>query len=264
MIIARWHIDARFGQKQAVIDSLNTWLREIASQIGWTSDKVRIATGSIGALESTIEVDVMLEDLSELNAAWNKLGSIPAHKEWSRQIEPCIVSGTPRWQVFRVVGAAEGRKFSQHVLTRMQAELLRQAADAEAGPGGFSMGALIGTSLVSRDLQEAFLGRYLAHKESPEDFWSSLEDDPLFSTEGLYELRLVLFVGKVAHYKLPLLEQLKELRQAQAITTLRDISLIPGERWRQLLARSRVGLDAESFVQDLDRTFDTLLFGGCA
>jgi hypothetical protein len=103
MIIARWHIDARFGQKQTVIDSLKTWAREIASQIGWTNDKVRIATGSIGALESTIEVDVLVRDLTELDASWNKLGSIAAHKEWSKQIEPYIVSGTPRWEIFRII-----------------------------------------------------------------------------------------------------------------------------------------------------------------
>jgi len=103
MIIARWHIDARFGHKQTVTDSLKAWSRDIASQIGWTDQKIRISTGSIGALESTVEVDVVLQDLAELNESWNKLGSIAAHKEWSKQIEPYIVSGTPRWEVLRIV-----------------------------------------------------------------------------------------------------------------------------------------------------------------
>ena len=103
MIIARWHIDARFGHKQNVIDALKTWSRDIASQIGWTSEKVRIATGSIGALESTVEMDVLVRDLTELDASWNKLGSTTAHKEWSKQIEPYIVSGTPRWEILRIV-----------------------------------------------------------------------------------------------------------------------------------------------------------------
>ena len=76
---------------------------DIASQIGWTKDKLRIASGSIGALESTVEMDVLVQDLSELNASGNKLGSIPTHKEWSKQIEPYIVPGTPRWEVFRIV-----------------------------------------------------------------------------------------------------------------------------------------------------------------
>jgi hypothetical protein len=103
MMIARWHIDARFGHKQTVIDSMKAWQRDIGSQIGWTNDKVRITTGSVGALESTVEVDVLVRDLSELDASWNELGSIQAHKEWSTQIEPYIVSGTPRWEILRVV-----------------------------------------------------------------------------------------------------------------------------------------------------------------
>ena len=103
MMIARWHIDARFGYKQTVIDSLKTWGQEIGSQIGWTKDKIRIASGSVGALESTIEVDLLVKDLSELNASWEKLASIPAHKEWSKEIEPYIVSGTPKWEIFRIV-----------------------------------------------------------------------------------------------------------------------------------------------------------------
>ncbi len=103
MMVARWHIDARFGHKQTVIDSLKTWSQDIASQIGWTEDKLRIASGSIGALESTVEMDVLVEDLAELNASWNKLGAIPAHQKWSKQIEPSIVSGTPRWEIFRIV-----------------------------------------------------------------------------------------------------------------------------------------------------------------
>jgi hypothetical protein len=103
MMIARWHIDARFGHKQAVIESLKKWNRTIAAQIGWTADKVRIVTGSVGALESTVEVEVTIKDLTELDSSWAKLGTIAAHKDWSKEIEPYIVSGTPRWEVLRVI-----------------------------------------------------------------------------------------------------------------------------------------------------------------
>lgn len=103
MMIARWRIDARFGQKQVVLDQLKAWCRDIASQIGWSADRVRVATGSVGALESAVELDVLVKDLGELDASWSKLGAIPAHKEWSRQLEPHIVSGTPRWEILRVV-----------------------------------------------------------------------------------------------------------------------------------------------------------------
>jgi len=103
MIIARWNIDARFGQKQIVIDSLKKWLKDIGAQIGWTEDKVTVLTGSIGALESSVQMEILLSDLSELNASWDKLATIEAHRQWSKDLEPHIVSGTPRWEILRVV-----------------------------------------------------------------------------------------------------------------------------------------------------------------
>jgi len=54
-------IDARFGHKQAVIEALTKWNEEIGTQIGWTTDKLRVTTGSIGAFESTV-TSTMFED----------------------------------------------------------------------------------------------------------------------------------------------------------------------------------------------------------
>lgn len=103
MIVARWSIDARFGQKQIVIDSLKKWHKEIGVQIGWSEDKVRILTGSVGALESTVQSEIVLKDLAELSASWDKLGAIEAHKHWSRDLETYVISGTNRWEIFRIV-----------------------------------------------------------------------------------------------------------------------------------------------------------------
>ena len=103
MMIARWKFNARFGHKQEALDLIKYWNKEIGSQIGWTEDKVRITTGSIGALESTIESEVSVRDLGELNASFEKLGSIDAHAAWSKDLEPHIVSGTSRWEIYRMV-----------------------------------------------------------------------------------------------------------------------------------------------------------------
>lgn len=102
-MIARWHIDARFGHKQAVLDAVKAWNRDIGTQIGWTPDKVRVTTGSVGALESAVEVEIQVEDLSDLDQAWKKLGTIEAHRQWSKDLEPIIVSATPCWQIYRIV-----------------------------------------------------------------------------------------------------------------------------------------------------------------
>ncbi len=44
-----------------------------------------------------------LDSLAELGASWEKLATIEAHKQWSKDLEPYVVSGTPHWQVFRVI-----------------------------------------------------------------------------------------------------------------------------------------------------------------
>ena len=103
MMIARWHINARFGHKQAVIDALKAWNRDIGEQIGWRANQLRLSTGSIGALESALEVEVTVASLAELEASWAKLGNIEAHKQWSKDLEPHVVSGTQRWEILRVL-----------------------------------------------------------------------------------------------------------------------------------------------------------------
>lgn len=102
-MVARWSIDAKFGYKQNVIDLMQRWLREIAPQIGFSVDKSRLLTGSIGALEASIQSEHLVKDLNELNQAWEKLAAIPAHKQWGKDLEPHVVSGTSRWGIYRVL-----------------------------------------------------------------------------------------------------------------------------------------------------------------
>lgn len=103
MMIARWSIDARFGHKQAVIESMQRWLREIGPQAGVDAKRTRLLTGSLGALEATVVTEHTVENLAELNEVWDKLATIPAHQQWSKDLEPDVVSGTSRWEVYRVL-----------------------------------------------------------------------------------------------------------------------------------------------------------------
>src|SRR3970040_1720336 len=99
MMVARWSINAKFGYKQNVIDLMQRWLREIAPQVGFSGEKTRLLTGSIGALEATIQSEHLVQDLGELSKAWDKLGTIAAHKQWSQHLDPHVVSGTSRWDI---------------------------------------------------------------------------------------------------------------------------------------------------------------------
>lgn len=103
MFIARWQIDARFGHKQDAIDLMREWEREIGSKAGIDMTRSVIQTGSIGALEATIENNISVDSLAELEAFFAKIAKIPAHAEWGKRLEPHVVSGTSRWSIFRVV-----------------------------------------------------------------------------------------------------------------------------------------------------------------
>jgi hypothetical protein len=103
MLVARWSIDAKFGYKQSVIEAMQKWLKEIGPQAGFDAGRTRLLTGSVGARESTIVTEHLVEDLNELSRVWDKLGSIPAHKEWSKSLEPHVVSGTNKWEIYRIL-----------------------------------------------------------------------------------------------------------------------------------------------------------------
>lgn len=101
MIVARWHVNARFGRKQELIDELKAWWSTIGQEIGQTD--YSIMTGSIGAAESLIIVDVRCRDLAELHQQWDALARREDHAKFSVKIEPLLVSGSTRWEVFRTV-----------------------------------------------------------------------------------------------------------------------------------------------------------------
>src|SRR5438105_9160345 len=103
MIVAKWQVDARFGHKQTVVEMLGAWARDIAPQIGWTADKSRLLTGSVGAKEATVVHEWTMGDLADLERAWAALGKIDAHKAWGKAMEPYVVSGSSRWEVYRVL-----------------------------------------------------------------------------------------------------------------------------------------------------------------
>lgn len=102
MIIARWYCNARFGKKQELIDRLKQWWETIGREIGQTD--YSICTGSIGAAESLVTIDVRVKGLTELDEQWDKLAQRQDHRTFGSEIEPLIVSGTTRWDVLRVIG----------------------------------------------------------------------------------------------------------------------------------------------------------------
>ncbi len=101
MLIATWQIDARFGHKQQVIEKMKEWEEKIGKSVGMTTG--RLLTGSIGAREATVMHEWEVDDLAEIDKVWSKLATHAAHQQWGRELEPFVVSGTSRWNVYRVL-----------------------------------------------------------------------------------------------------------------------------------------------------------------
>ncbi len=149
-----------------------------------------------------------------------------------------------------IVSPPSGEDVLDSLLEQLQAVLVRAAFDEQRNRGRFSMGALLGTSLVGRDLQEAFLARYLARPESPGELWKSLEDDQRFSSDAINDLLLTLLLGRLTRYRLPVLEQLKRLRQSGEVTSLRDLARLDRSRWREML-RAAAGAGGLDLPEDI-------------
>lgn len=103
MLIARWQIDARFGHKQTVIDLLKRWERDIGSKSGTDKFDFKLLTGSVGVREATVEADHTVECLAQLERFFEAIGKSDAHKQWGKDLEPYVVSGSSLWSVYRVI-----------------------------------------------------------------------------------------------------------------------------------------------------------------
>lgn len=101
MFIARWTLDARFGKKDECISLMKKWQHEVGNKVGWK--EARMTTGSIGALESRVEVEIKVKSLAELEQAWGRFAEFPFHKQFGKEMEPCIVSGSNKWEIFRPI-----------------------------------------------------------------------------------------------------------------------------------------------------------------
>lgn len=101
MIVARWQVNARFGRKQDLIAEIRRWWDTIGREIGQT--EVSILTGSVGAAESLVTVDVQCRDLAQLEQQWDHLAQRDDHKAFAERVEPLVVSGSTRWEILRPV-----------------------------------------------------------------------------------------------------------------------------------------------------------------
>ena len=102
-MIARWQFTAKFGHKQEAIDLIKQWNEQIGSQTDIDVSNERTVTGSVGASEGLVEIEYEIDDLQNLDAFFSKIATIQMHSEWGKKMGEVIVSGSTRWEVYKVV-----------------------------------------------------------------------------------------------------------------------------------------------------------------
>jgi hypothetical protein len=100
-IIARWSLDVPFGKKAELLAQEKQWA-PVGKELGFPEPQVLV--GSIGTPESRVEFNYRFENLTSLEAVWNKLGD-PRMVEYQRAMAPFIVPGSHRWEILRVHAA---------------------------------------------------------------------------------------------------------------------------------------------------------------
>jgi hypothetical protein len=97
-IVARFSFDVPFGKKSDLVRIMKKW-EPVQMDLGFPKPLVLI--GSIGAPESRVEINHTFPSLAALEATWAKLND-PRMAEFQKETAPYIVSGSHRWEVFRV------------------------------------------------------------------------------------------------------------------------------------------------------------------
>jgi hypothetical protein len=102
MYIARWQFTARFGQKEACVALLRKWEIDVAHRIGWRHGSLRLLAGGVGVAETAIELEVKIDSLSDLEAAWADMERVPYQAEYLKQLDGLVVAGTNKWTVHKL------------------------------------------------------------------------------------------------------------------------------------------------------------------
>ncbi len=103
-VIARWHVTAVFGRKPELIAAVQSWIVSVAAKAGCSKENTRLLTGSVGAPESELQMEITFNSIAELDDFFKAIASQgPEHAKFQEQASPVVVHGSNRWEVLRIV-----------------------------------------------------------------------------------------------------------------------------------------------------------------
>lgn len=169
---ARWRFDIRFGRKTEATKLLQQWVREIGAVAGLQPGTVCIRSGSVGAPESRLEMEIDAANMEALDSFW---AGIPAeeHRGWCSIMQDMVVDGSPVWEVYRDVPVSFGDEALETTAISKVGSRTVPNATAPSVPSDLGIPGL--QIVDDKDAAEMILKANSASRSDP-FFW---EEDPM-------------------------------------------------------------------------------------
>ncbi len=101
MYIARWTVTVQNGQLDAYLALLRRWQVDVGMRAGWRAENVRLATGALGPSANVVQYDIPIDELNDLQLAWNDIAKNSAQAEYAKGFDALVVPGSTRWEVLQ-------------------------------------------------------------------------------------------------------------------------------------------------------------------
>ncbi|MEK6283554.1 MAG: neuraminidase-like domain-containing protein [Acidobacteriota bacterium] len=137
-----------------------------------------------------------------------------------------IVSATFAEKVDAIVAAIQ-----RLVVTRLLSVPDRTRQDVTNA----TLSDILATSLSNRELQTTFLSRWFARTGTINSFWAKLRKDPVFAERAAQDMELTLRLAMLFEGHLPALSEMRRLREAGRVRSLRELARWEDADWQEFL-----------------------------
>src|SRR5262245_55885619 len=104
MFVASFSFDMQYGTREEALKLIKEFGNARTQQTGWKAKHTRVLAGSIGAPESRVLIEHEFASLGDLESTWDSLQqNADQFRKFVQQMKTVVVSGTPRWEIYRVI-----------------------------------------------------------------------------------------------------------------------------------------------------------------
>jgi len=103
MFLCQWSLDVVYGKQKEALDVIKAWGADKMKLSRFNKSKGnRVYVGFVGDSAAHIVDEYVFESLDDFENALKDMGK-PEFQKHSQALAPCIVSGTQKWNIYRIV-----------------------------------------------------------------------------------------------------------------------------------------------------------------